>query len=89
MEHLTDDQVVDLLTGNEAEIIQQMEDVFVDYHNSKASMVPKIYLTNEDGDYRAMPAQWDHISGVKWISVYPKNYIPSDYFHLINNKEGV
>ena len=21
------------------------------------------------------------------VGVYPKNYIPSDYFHLINNKE--
>ena len=74
MVHIDNNQVVDLLSNKEPEIVQTMEEVFKDYQAGKAKMVPKIYLTNNSGDFRAMPAEWAHISGVKWISVHPNNY---------------
>ena len=74
MIHLNEDQVVDLLQNKEEQIIQQMENVFNDFHTGVAEMVPKIYLNNKSGDFRAMPARWGDYSGVKWISVYPNNY---------------
>lgn len=37
-------------------------------------MVPKVYLDCDDlGDFRAMPAKIGDVSGVKWVSVFPKN----------------
>lgn len=74
MLHLSDEQISDLLVGREKHIIQQMENVFKDYHIGVAEMIPKTYLTTRSGDFRAMPARWDDYSGVKWISVYPSNY---------------
>tara|TARA_A100001201_G_scaffold133383_1_gene120484 strand:+ start:50 stop:982 length:933 start_codon:yes stop_codon:yes gene_type:complete len=74
MLHLNDDQITDILIDKEAQVIKQMEDVFVDYHANVAEMIPKTYLTNRSGDFRAMPARWGDYSGVKWISVYPNNY---------------
>lgn len=74
MIHLSDEQITDLVQGKENEIIQQMEDVFVDYQKGIAEMIPKTYLTTRSGDFRAMPARWGDYSGVKWISVYPNNF---------------
>lgn len=74
MQYLSDKQIVDLLDGEESTVIEYMERVFEDYRSKKATMIPKIYLTNDKGDYRAMPAQWMEYSGVKWISVYPQNW---------------
>ena len=74
MIYLSDEQVTDLIQGKENEIIQQMEDVFVDYQKGIAEMIPKTYLTTRSGDFRAMPARWGDYSGVKWISVYPNNF---------------
>lgn len=74
MLHLNDEQISDLLENKEDLIIQQMEDVFKDYHTGVAEMIPKTYLTTRAGDFRAMPARWGDYSGVKWISVYPNNY---------------
>lgn len=74
MIHLQEDEVVDFLDGNQRKVIQEMEDVFIDYYHGRAKMIPKTYLTTDKGDFRAMPAQWEDISGVKWISVYPKNH---------------
>ena len=88
MIHLNDGQISDILTDKEAQIIKQMEDVFVDYHANVAEMIPKTYLTNRSGDFRAMPARWGDYSGVKWISVYPNNYkhnIPTIHGTLLLN----
>ena len=75
MLHLNNDQVKDLLEDREDLVIQYMEDVFLDWLDGKAKMIPKTYLTvNSKGDFRAMPAQWNDTSGVKWISVYPHNH---------------
>ena len=75
MDHITNDQIKNILDGNEVDVIHQMERVFVDYKDGRAKMIPKTYLTTSKGDFRAMPAQWEDISGVKWISVYPDNHI--------------
>ena len=74
MQHLSESQVASYLEGNEKRIIQQMEDVFRDYHNGGAKMIPKTYLSTDKGDFRAMPAQWGDVSGIKWVSVFPKNH---------------
>jgi|10_taG_2_1085330.scaffolds.fasta_scaffold05123_6 alanine dehydrogenase len=73
MIHLTDGQVSKLLQNREHEILTSMSRVFSDYKYGRAQMVPKIYLDNHNGDFRAMPASWDNVAGVKWISVYPGN----------------
>jgi len=40
-------------------------------------MPPKLYLDLPEyrGDFRAMPAYIDGSAGIKWVSVYPNNYI--------------
>lgn len=74
MKHLNDDQIIDLLYGAELDVIKYMEDVFTDYHSGRAKMIPKTYLNTDKGDFRAMPAQWEDMSGIKWISVFPDNH---------------
>jgi len=88
MSHLDEDQVTDLLQDKEKDVIQYMEDVFIDYVYGRAKMIPKVYLTTDKGDFRAMPAQWEDMSGLKWISVYPENHIlelPTIYGTLLLN----
>ena len=55
------------------DIIDLMEDTFKLYYNGKASMPSKLYLFTEEGDFRAMPALVNDVSGIKWVSVYPDN----------------
>ena len=75
MLHLNDHQVENLLEGSEVQIVQYMEDVFKDFVTGRAKMIPKTYLTTRwKGDFRAMPASWQDISGIKWISVFPNNH---------------
>tara|TARA_R100000808_G_C2142865_1_gene150654 strand:+ start:736 stop:1668 length:933 start_codon:yes stop_codon:yes gene_type:complete len=74
MDHLSNEQVRDILFRNEDTVVEYMENVFRDYVDGTAEMVPKIYLAMRNGDYRAMPARWGDYSGVKWISVYPDNH---------------
>ena len=88
MSHLDEDRVTDLLQDKERDVIQYMENVFVDYVYGRAKMIPKVYLTTDKGDFRAMPAQWEDMSGLKWISVYPDNHIlelPTIYGTLLLN----
>lgn len=73
MLHLNEEEISGLLGDKHYQIIQYMEDVFKDWNKGSASMIPKTYLTNSNGDFRAMPASWDMYSGVKWISVFPRN----------------
>ena len=74
MKHLSNEDIKRLLYNKESRVIEYMENVFKDYADGLAEMVPKIYLTQHNGDYRAMPARWGDCSGVKWISVYPDNH---------------
>jgi ornithine cyclodeaminase/alanine dehydrogenase-like protein (mu-crystallin family) len=88
MSHLDEDQVTDLLQDKEKDVIQYMENVFIDYVHGRAKMIPKVYLTTDKGDFRAMPAQWEDMSGLKWISVYPENHtleLPTIYGTLLLN----
>ena len=63
MSHLDEDQVTDLLQDKEKDVIQYMENVFIDYVYGRAKMIPKLYLTTDKGDFRAMPAQWEECLG--------------------------
>ncbi len=69
-----------VLTGRDVESIISMkeainavEEAFRLYATSKAIMPPKVYLTLEDGDFRAMPSYLMGYAGVKWVNSHPKN----------------
>lgn len=55
------------------EAINAVEEAFRLYATSKAIMPPKVYLTLEDGDFRAMPSYLMGYAGVKWVNSHPKN----------------
>ena len=71
MKYLDDDIVKDLLQDKWAQIIQAIEEAFVD---PSADMVPKVYLEGSGGDFRAMPAALKTYAAVKWIGVFPNNW---------------
>ncbi len=71
MKYLDDEIVKDLLRNQWAQIIQVIEEAFVD---PTADMVPKVYLeAGNAGDYRAMPAVLGGYAALKWIGVFPNN----------------
>ena len=75
MLYLQDNQVKDLLEGKWHEVINAIEEAFVD---PTADMVPKTYLQGKDGDFRAMPAALGTFAALKWIGVFPKNWQVND-----------
>lgn len=68
---LSAEEVKTLITMKEA--INAVENAFREYALSKALMPPKVYLTFEQGDLRAMPAYLMEYAGVKWVNSHPKN----------------
>lgn len=42
-------------------------------HDKYGIMPPKVYLSLNRGDFRAMPAFFDRYAGVKWVNVHPFN----------------
>uniref|UniRef100_A0A7J2TL74 Alanine dehydrogenase n=1 Tax=Archaeoglobus fulgidus TaxID=2234 RepID=A0A7J2TL74_ARCFL len=68
---LTRRDVESLITMKEA--IDAVEEAFRLYATSKAKMPPKIYLTLENGDFRAMPSYLKGYAGIKWVNSHPKN----------------
>ncbi|MEM0302498.1 MAG: alanine dehydrogenase [Archaeoglobaceae archaeon] len=68
---LSAEEVKKLITMKEA--INVVENAFREYSLSKALMPPKVYLTFEHGDLRAMPAYLMGYAGVKWVNSHPKN----------------
>lgn len=68
---LTRKEVESLVTM--AEAISAVEEAFRLYATSKALMPPKVYLSFEDGDFRAMPSAMMGYAGVKWVNSHPKN----------------
>ncbi|MFH1639566.1 MAG: ornithine cyclodeaminase family protein, partial [Chloroflexota bacterium] len=56
-----------------AEVIEAVEQAFRDLALMRARMPHKIYLTLDDGDFRAMPAYLPGAAGLKWVNVHPKN----------------
>jgi len=65
---IMDKQISDV--ANLEEVITVVDEVF---HDPNMSMVPKVYLDCEKGDFRAMPARVGNVAGVKWVSVHPGN----------------
>ncbi len=68
---LTRKEIESLVTMEEA--IKAVEEAFRLYAISKALMPPKVYLTLEEGDFRAMPSALMGYAGVKWVNSHPKN----------------
>jgi len=68
---LSAEEVKSLITMKEA--ISAVEEAFRLYALSKALMPPKVYLSLEKGDLRAMPACIMDYSGVKWVNSHPEN----------------
>ena len=54
-------------------VIGAVEQGLKDLAAGKARMPPKIYLTVDRGDFRAMPAYIPGAAGVKWVNVHPGN----------------
>ena len=55
------------------EVIGVVEQAFRDWTEGKGKMPPKLYLTLEAGDFRAMPAALPSAAGIKWVNVHPDN----------------
>lgn len=53
--------------------IKAVEEAFKLYATSNAIMPPKVYLTLEEGDFRAMPSSLMGYAGLKWVNSHPKN----------------
>lgn len=68
---LSAEEVKNLITMKEA--INAVEEAFKLYALSKALMPPKVYLSFEMGDFRAMPAFVMGYAGVKWVNSHPEN----------------
>jgi len=69
---LTEGEVKSLLKMSDA--MQAVERAFRLYAEGKdTQMPPKVYLTFEKGDLRAMPALVENYAGVKWVNSHPHN----------------
>jgi alanine dehydrogenase len=68
---LTQEDVESLISMREA--IDVVEEAFKLYALGEAQMPPKVYLTFESGDLRAMPASLMGYAGVKWVNSHPEN----------------
>ena len=71
MKYLSDKEVSGLLENQWGQIIEVIEEAFLD---PTADMVPKVYLDGKGGDFRAMPAALKTYAALKWIGVFPNNW---------------
>jgi alanine dehydrogenase len=55
------------------DVINAVEKAFRIYGEGKVKMPAKVYLSVEQGDFRAMPAALPGCAGMKWVSVHPRN----------------
>lgn len=55
------------------EVIEVVEQAFIDWMQDKGSMPSKSYLVVDKGDFRAMPAALPGAAGVKWVNVHTQN----------------
>lgn len=55
--------------------VTAIEGVFAAHGRNETQMPVKVYLDlpQFDGDFRAMPAYFDHSVGVKWVNAHPRN----------------
>jgi len=58
---------------NLREVINVVEAAFKEWTEGKGEMPPKLYLTLQNGDFRAMPAALPGAAGMKWVNVHPGN----------------
>lgn len=65
------EDVKDILTMKET--IDVVEKAFELHGKNMAKMPPKVYLTFEKGDLRAMPASLMGYAGIKWVNSHPEN----------------
>ncbi len=56
-----------------ADVIDAVEEAFRMCGEGKGKMPAKVYLSLEQGDFRAMPAALPGCAGVKWVNVHPRN----------------
>ena len=56
-----------------SDVVNVVEEVFKIMGEGKANMPPKLYLSVEHGDFRAMPAALPGAAGMKWVNVHPQN----------------
>jgi alanine dehydrogenase len=56
-----------------ADVIEVVEEAFRMCGEGKGKMPAKVYLSLEQGDFRAMPAALPGCAGVKWVNVHPWN----------------
>ena len=54
-------------------VVDAVEGAFAAFGRGEAVMPPKVYLTLEDGDFRAMPVALGGSAGIKWVNVHPGN----------------
>ncbi len=68
---LTYEDVKELLTMEET--IGAVERAFELHGRGLTQMPPKVYLSFEKGDLRAMPAYLEGKAGIKWVNSHPEN----------------
>ena len=56
-----------------ADVINVVEEAFKMCGEGKGKMPAKVYLSVEQGDFRAMPAALPGCAGLKWVNVHPRN----------------
>jgi len=56
-----------------SDVINAVEEGFKMCGEGKGKMPPKVYLSLERGDFRAMPASLPGCAGLKWVNVHPQN----------------
>jgi alanine dehydrogenase len=56
-----------------ADVINVVEEAFKICGEGKGKMPAKVYLSLEQGDFRAMPAALPGCAGLKWVNVHPRN----------------
>ena len=55
------------------DVINVVEEAFRMCGEGRGKMPAKVYLSLEEGDFRAMPAALPGCAGVKWVNVHPRN----------------
>lgn len=55
------------------EAIERVRDGFVRHAHGEWRMPPKVYVTEDRGDFRAMPASGGGLAILKWITSFPGN----------------
>ncbi|MGH3051329.1 MAG: ornithine cyclodeaminase family protein, partial [Gaiellaceae bacterium] len=55
------------------EAIKAVREAFIRHAQGHWEMPSKVYVTSQDGDFRAMPAAGAGYAVLKWVTSFPKN----------------